>query len=126
MGRGRRLGTEQVQKLLIALAFSLFVSACTLPAGRDIRAYNVCIARHAQEAVVCEGPRQAYEVDASDIPARATANRPAAGYISAVGSAVPPAPRPVPLHPSPMPVTAGPNGEKTPSVVPGSRSPVYD
>jgi hypothetical protein len=60
-----------VQKLLIALALSLFVSACSLPAGRDIRAYNVCLARHAQETLVCEGPRQAYEVDASDIPARA-------------------------------------------------------
>jgi hypothetical protein len=57
-----------------------------------------------------EGPRQAYEVDASDIPARATAHRPGAGYIYEWGSGVPPALRPVPLHLSPMPVTGGSNG----------------
>src|SRR5690242_5796224 len=78
------------------------------PAPRsDTRAYNVCLARDAQEAAICEGPRQAYEVDASDIPARASASRPGAGYVSEEGTAVPPALRPVPLHPGPMPVTAG-------------------
>jgi hypothetical protein len=76
-----------VQKLLIASALSLIVSACSLPADRETGAYNTCLARHPQEAVVCEGPRQAYEVDASDIPARATANRPSAGYIGDGGSA---------------------------------------
>jgi hypothetical protein len=99
-----------VQQLLIASALSLIVSACSLPANRETRAYNVCLARHPQEAAVCEGPRQAYEVDASDIPARATASRPGAGYISEGGSAVLPALRPVPLHAGPMPVTSGPNG----------------
>jgi hypothetical protein len=99
-----------VQQLLIASALALIVSACSLPADLGTRAYNVCLARHPQEAVVCEGPRQAYEVDASDIPARATASRPAAGYIREGGSAVPPALRPVPLHPGPMPVSADPNG----------------
>ena len=65
-----------MEKLLIALALSLIVSACSLPADRESRAYNTCLARHPQEAAVCEGPRQAYEVDASDIPARAIASRP--------------------------------------------------
>ena len=111
MSWGRRLGTEQVQKLLIASALSLLASACSLPADRETRAYNVCLARHAQETAICEGPRQAYEVDASDIPARAIANRPAAGYTREVGSAgAGPALRPVPLHPDRMPVTPGPNG----------------
>jgi hypothetical protein len=100
-----------VQQLLIALALSLIVSACNFAADRDIRAYNVCLARHAGDAMVCEGPRQAYEVDASDIPARATASRPAAGYWDRKGSAVAgPGLTPVPLHPGPMPVTRGPNG----------------
>jgi hypothetical protein len=99
-----------VQQLLIASALSLIVSACTLPLDRETRAYNTCLARHPQEAAVCEGPRQAYEIDASDIPARATANRPGTGPIGEGGSAVRPALRPVPLHPGPMPVTSGPNG----------------
>jgi hypothetical protein len=98
-----------VHQLLIAPALSLIVGAGSLPPDRDTRAYNVCLARHAQEAAICKGPRQAYEVDASDIPARASASRPGAGYISEEGTAVPPALRPVPLHPGPMPVTAGPN-----------------
>jgi hypothetical protein len=57
-----------VQQLLIGSALSLIVGACSLPADREPRAYNVCLARHAQETALCEGPRQAYEVDASDIP----------------------------------------------------------
>jgi hypothetical protein len=57
-----------VQQLLIASGLSLIVSACSLPADRETRAYNVCLSRHPQETAVCEGPRQAYEVDASDIP----------------------------------------------------------
>jgi hypothetical protein len=93
-----------VQQLLIASALSLLVSACSLPADRGTRAYNVCLARHPQEAAVCEGPRQAYEVDASDIPARATATRPAAGYLPEGGSAgAGPALKPVPLHPDRIP-----------------------
>jgi hypothetical protein len=99
-----------VQRLLIASALSLIVSACSLPADRETRAYNVCLARHPQEAAICEGPRQAYQVDASDIPAGAIARRPGAGYTSEGGSAVRPALQPVPLHPVPMPVTSGPNG----------------
>jgi len=100
-----------VQQLLIAAALSLIVGACTLPADRDVRAYNVCLARHAGDALVCEGPKQSYEVDASDIPARATASRPAVDYTDKKGSAVAgPGLRPVPLHPGPMPGISGPNG----------------
>src|SRR5271156_6793545 len=88
MGGRRRLGIEQVQKLLIASALSLIVSACSRPADRETRTYNTCLARHPQEAVVCEGPRQAYEVDASDIPQIAIATRPAAGYRREGGSPV--------------------------------------
>jgi hypothetical protein len=112
MNRGRRLGIEQMQQqLLIASAFSLIVSACSLPADRETRAYNACLARHSQEAVICEGLREAYEIDASDIPARAIASHPAAGYIGGVGPAgAGPALRPAPLHPDRMPVASSPNG----------------
>jgi hypothetical protein len=93
-----------VQKLLIASALSLIVSACSLPADRESRAYNTCLARHPQEAAICEGPRQAYEVDASDIPARAIASQPGAGYISeGVSAGAGPALRPVPIHPERVP-----------------------
>ena len=101
MGRGRRLGIGQVQQLLIASALSLLASACSLPADRETRAYNVCLARHAQETAICEGLRQAYEVEASDIPAKAIANRRAAGYTREVGSAgAGPVLRPVPPGPN--------------------------
>jgi hypothetical protein len=93
-----------VQQLLIALALSLIVSACSLPVDRETRAYNVCLSRHPQEAAVCEGPRQAYEVDASDIPAKAIASRPGAGDRTEGGSAgAGPALKPVPLHPDRIP-----------------------
>ena len=99
-----------MRQLVIASALLLIVGACTLPADRDARAYNVCLARHAGDALVCEGPHQAYEVDASDIPARATASRPAIGYADKERPAIAgPALTPIRLHPDPMPVTSGPN-----------------
>jgi hypothetical protein len=55
----------QVKRLLIVSALSILLSGCGLAAGRDVRAYNTCVARHPQDAVVCEGPRQAYELDSS-------------------------------------------------------------
>jgi hypothetical protein len=82
MSRGSQIKEEQVQQLLITSAVLVIVSACSLPADRGTRAYNVCLARHPQEAAVCEGPRQAYEVDATDIPARAIASRHAASVLN--------------------------------------------
>ena len=58
-----------MKRLLIVLAFSVVLSDCGLAAGRDVRAYNTCLTRHPQDAVVCEGPRQAYEVDNSVLQA---------------------------------------------------------
>jgi len=59
----------QVKRLLIVSALYIVLSGCGLAAGRDVRAYNTCLARHPQDAVVCEGPRQAYEVDNSPLQA---------------------------------------------------------
>jgi hypothetical protein len=61
-----------VKRLLIILALPLIVSACGLADNRDVRAYNACMARHPEDAVICEGPRQAYEVDS---PATKTASK---------------------------------------------------
>ena len=111
MSRGSQIRDRASATTAIASALSLIVGACTLPADRDVRAYYVCLARHAGDALVCEGPKQSYEVDASDIPARATASRPAVDYTDKKSSAVAgPGLRPVPLHPGPMPGISGPNG----------------
>jgi hypothetical protein len=59
----------QVKRLLIVSLLSILLSGCGLAAGRDVRAYNTCLVRHPQEADVCEGPRQAYEVDDSVLQA---------------------------------------------------------
>ena len=58
-----------MKRLLIVSLLSVLLSGCGFAAGRDVRAYNTCLFRHPQEAVVCEGPRQAYEVDDSVLQA---------------------------------------------------------
>ena len=66
-----------MRRLLNVLALPLIVSGCGAFPDRDVRAYNVCVMRHAQDPLVCEGPRQAYRVDASDVPAEAVVPAPA-------------------------------------------------
>jgi hypothetical protein len=68
-----------VKHLIILSIFPVHITVCGLAGDRDVRAYNGCLARHPQELVVCDGPRQAYEVDVSDVPAM-TASLPTAGY----------------------------------------------
>ena len=101
-----------MNRLLIVPALAVLLSGCSLAAERDVRAYNACISRHPQDMVVCEGPRQAYEVDLPTFQAKSAAIRPISDYSYKVGSALsdPPPLRPVPLHPSPISVTSGPNG----------------
>jgi hypothetical protein len=71
--------TVAVKRLLIVLALSALASGCSLPAGLDVQAYNTCLSRHPHDTVVCEGPRQAYELDPSAVQLRSVASRPAAG-----------------------------------------------
>jgi hypothetical protein len=70
-GRNGKRGTGQARQLLIIAALTIVLSACGFPADRAVRAYDACIARHSQDVVVCEGPRQAYEVDTSTYQAQA-------------------------------------------------------
>ena len=80
MSRGRRrLGIEQVRRLLIATALPLIMTACAMSSDRDARAYNACTVRHAYDPLVCEAPLQAYRVDASDLPAKAAVAATSAG-----------------------------------------------
>jgi hypothetical protein len=65
------LAVEQVRRLLIASAIAISLTGCVLPAERDVRVYDNCRSRHPQEAALCEGPRQAYEVGTSTLQARA-------------------------------------------------------
>ena len=61
----------RVKQLLILSVIAIVLTGCSLSAGRDVRAYNACVARHPHEAALCEGPRQAYEVDAATLQAGA-------------------------------------------------------
>jgi hypothetical protein len=57
------LGVARIKQLLVLSTLAIVLTGCGLPAGRDVRAYNACVGRHPHEAALCEGPRQAYEVD---------------------------------------------------------------
>jgi hypothetical protein len=72
--------TVAVRRLFIVLAASVLLSGCGLAVGQDVRAYNTCLSRHPEDTVVCEGPRQAYELDPSVVQLRSVASHPAAGY----------------------------------------------
>jgi hypothetical protein len=89
---------EQLKHLFIASALTIALTACGLPAERDVRAYDACMSRHPQEAAICEAPRQAYEVDTSTFQARAAA------YSLPAGSSY--QERPAALHPplTPLPL----------------------
>ena len=62
-----------VQKLHILSALAIALTGCGSSPSLNVLAYNACIARHLQEAAVCEGPRQAYELDPTVFQARAPA-----------------------------------------------------
>jgi hypothetical protein len=58
---------------------TIALTGCSLTESRDVRAYDACVARHQQELAVCEGPRQAYELDPIALQARADAVSPPVG-----------------------------------------------
>ena len=68
-----------MKRLLIISAFPVLLNGCGLAVDRDVRAYHTCLYRHPQNAVVCDGPRQAYEVDPFIVQARSPVGGPAAG-----------------------------------------------
>jgi hypothetical protein len=99
IGGSDRSGAEQLKDLFIASALTIVLTACGLPAERDVRAYDACMSRHPQEAALCEGPRQAYEVDTSTFQARAAAySLPAGSRYEELPAVAHPALTPVPLR----------------------------
>ena len=74
MGRGARRSRIDQVRLLIASALLPIATASGTAHDRDARAYNACIVRHAEDLLVCEGPRQAYELEPSIARARSIAD----------------------------------------------------
>ena len=96
-----------MNRLPIVSAVAVLLAGCSLAGNQDVRAYNACVSRHPQDVVVCEGPRQAYEIDDFTFSARSAA----IGDSYEEGLAVPVSPpAPMLLHPDPMRVTLGLNG----------------
>jgi hypothetical protein len=62
-----------VNRLPIVSALAVLLSGCGLAGNQDVRAYNACLSRHPQDVVVCEGPRQAYEIENFSLSARSAA-----------------------------------------------------
>jgi len=101
---------EQAKPLLFASVLAIVLTGCGLPAERDVRVYDACTSRHPQEAALCEGPRQAYEVDPSTFQARAAAfSLPAGSSYEERAAAADPTLTPVPLRPNLTLITSGPN-----------------
>ena len=71
---------NNARRLLIVLALSVLTGGCGIAVGQDVRAYDACLSRHPRDTVVCEGPRQAYELEPSVVQQRSVASRPAASY----------------------------------------------
>ena len=99
LARSGELGREKLKQLLILSLLAIALAGCGLPTSRDVLAYNSCTGRHPQELPVCEGPRQAYELNPTAFEARAAEIGPPAG--SSIKQFSPaPSLAPVPLNPS--------------------------
>jgi hypothetical protein len=102
LSRSGELGRAKLKQLFIISLLAIALTGCGLPTSRDVRAYNTCAGRHPRELAVCEGPRQAYELNPTAFEARAAAD----SSIKQLSPA--PSLAPVPLHPSS--ITSGRNG----------------
>jgi hypothetical protein len=99
IGGSGQSAAVQLKHLFIASALTIVLTACGFLAERDVRAYNACMSRHPQEAPLCEGPSQAYEVDTATFQARAAAYSLSAGSsYEELPAAAHPALTPVPLR----------------------------
>jgi len=71
-------GVEKLKQLVGVSLLTIGVTGCGPPASLDVLAYEACIGRHPQEAALCEGPRQAYELNPVVFQARVAAPGPLA------------------------------------------------
>jgi hypothetical protein len=92
--RSGKLGREKLKQLLILSLLAIAVTGCGLSTSLEVRAYNTCAGRHPQELAVCEGPRQAYELNPTAFEAKAAAiSSPAGSSIKQLSPAPSLAPR---------------------------------
>ena len=77
-GWNGRIGVEKLKQLLGVSLLTIGVTGCGARASLDALAYDACIARHPQETPLCEGPRQAYELNPAAFQARVAAPGPLA------------------------------------------------
>jgi len=97
------LDGEKFKRPLILAGFLIALTSCGIATSRDIRAYNTCLARHSEEAVLCEAPRQAYELNPVAFQARAaTIGPPSDSGYDALSPAAHRMRTPVPLYPRGM------------------------
>jgi hypothetical protein len=71
--RSGELVGEKPRELLVVAVLTIALIGCSSPASRDVLAYDACITRHPQEVALCEGPRQAYQLDPAAFQSRAVA-----------------------------------------------------
>ena len=74
----RPAGGGELKLLPVVSALAIALAGCGSPPTLNVAAYDACAARHPQEIAICEGPRQAYELDPTAFEARATAVSPPA------------------------------------------------
>jgi len=67
---------QRLRELLVASTLAVALSSCGSSASRDVLAYEACLARHPKEVALCEGPRQAYELNPTAFQERASAFNP--------------------------------------------------
>ena len=58
---------------------TIALTGCSFTASREVLAFDTCVARHPQDVTVCEGPRQAYELNPTPFQATADAVSPGPG-----------------------------------------------
>jgi hypothetical protein len=80
---------KKLKRAPLLLLLMVGLTGCSYSVSRDVLAYNVCMARHAQEAAVCDGPRLAYELDTTAFQATAAVVSPPSGirYEAALAAA---------------------------------------
>ena len=100
---GMPVGTRvaSLRQLLSISVLAIVVTGCSSPVSLDVLAYDTCITRHPQEVALCEGPRQAYELEPIAFQATAAGINPAPDSSYERNSAMTqPALTPVPTRPS--------------------------
>jgi Tfp pilus assembly protein PilP len=65
-----RRQADLMKRLLVISTLVVVLAGCSVSADRAVRAYDACVARHHEEMMICEAPRQAYEADTTTFQAR--------------------------------------------------------